>query len=165
MIKYIGIFFLAVLFSGAALAQSSKVGKEISINEKTPIDDILENPEEFVGKKVLVQGRVEEVCPNMGCWMIVSDAASGNKIKVKVKDGEIVFPMEAVGGNTLVEGEVYKIELDKEAAIGYYEHLAEETGKEFDESTVKGPVTLYQIKGSGAELTFAPDKKKNQTAE
>jgi response regulator RpfG family c-di-GMP phosphodiesterase len=52
----------------------------------------------------------------------------------------------------LVEGKVYKIELTQEEAIEYFEHIAEESGKEFDPSTVTGPVTLYQIKGLGAEI-------------
>ena len=68
------------------------------------------------------------------------------------KDGDIIFPMEAIGQNALVEGKVYKIELTQEEAVGYYEHIAEETGKDFDPSSVTGPLTLYQIKGLGAEI-------------
>ena len=160
-----GIFAAVVFLFSSLAAQETKVGKEITLKDKTPIDNILENPEEFVGQKVLVNGKVEEVCPMMGCWIVISDAASGNKIKVKVKDGEIVFPQEAVNGNALVEGEVYKIELDEEEAKKYYEHLAEEKGEEFDEASVTGPVTLYQIKGSGAELAFKNDDIKDETAE
>ena len=42
-------------------------------------------------------------------------------IKVKVKDGEIVFPVEAIGDNAVVEGKVYKIELTQEEAVDYFE--------------------------------------------
>jgi response regulator RpfG family c-di-GMP phosphodiesterase len=76
----------------------------------------------------------------------------GEKIKVKVKDGEIVFPEEAKGKDALVEGKVYKIDLTVEEAVAYYEHLAEERGQEFDPSTVTEAVTIYQIKGLGAEI-------------
>ncbi|MCK7529458.1 MAG: sialidase family protein [Ignavibacteriales bacterium] len=34
-----------------------------------------------------------------------------------MKDGEIVFPVEAKGSTALVEGKVYKIELTQEKAI------------------------------------------------
>jgi len=74
------------------------------------------------------------------------------KIKIKVKDGEIVFPMEAKGKTALVEGEVYEIKLTKEQAIEHGEHEAEEKGIKFDPSSIDGPVTLYQIKGIGAVI-------------
>ena len=80
-----------------------------------------------------------------------SDAKNQN-IKIKVKDGDIVFPVEAKGKSAIVEGNVYKIELTKEEAVEYYEHAATEQGTEFDAATVTGPVTFYQIKGIGAEI-------------
>lgn len=51
-----------------------------------------------------------------------------------------------------IEGEVYKIELTVEETIKYFSHEAEETGNEFDPASVKGLVTLYQIKGIDAEI-------------
>jgi len=129
-----------------------KLGAGVSLENKTAVSDILHNPEEYVGKKVLIEGEVLDVCKMAGCWMEISSGVDDRRIKVKVKDGEIVFPVESIGTNALVEGEVYKIELDKEKAITYYEHLAEENGEEFDPESVTGNVTLYQIKGSGAVL-------------
>jgi hypothetical protein len=85
-----------------------------------------------------------------------SDDGEG-KIKIKVKDDEIVFPMEAVGDFAIVQGKVYKIELSQEAAVDYYEHLAAEKGEEFDPSSITGPMTIYQIKGIGAEITELKD--------
>jgi len=128
-----------------------KLGKELTLNEKTKISEILSNPTDFIGKKVLVEGEVFAVCKMAGCWMEVTDE-NGKKIRVKVKDGEIVFPEEAIGKTVVVEGEVYKIELDEEQAKNYLEHMAEDAGEEFDESSVKGPMTLYQIKGFGAVI-------------
>jgi len=128
-----------------------KLGKELTLNEKTKISGILSNPTDYIGKKVLVEGEVLAVCKMAGCWMEVTDD-NGEKIRVKVKDGEIVFPEEAIGKTAVVEGEVYKIELDEEQAKNYLEHMAEDAGEEFDESSVKGPMTLYQIKGFGAVI-------------
>jgi len=128
-----------------------KLGKELTLNEKTKISGILSNPTDYIGKKVLVEGEVLAVCKMAGCWMEVTDE-NGEKIRVKVKDGEIVFPEEAIGKTAVVEGEVYKIELDEEQAKNYLEHMAEDAGEEFDESSVKGPMTLYQIKGFGAVI-------------
>jgi hypothetical protein len=146
------ILFLLIMTSIAVFAQTEKFGKEITIKEKTSISKILEAPEEFVGKDVLVEGEILEVCAMAGCWMELKSDAENQKIKIKVKDGYIVFPVEAKGKTAVVEGTVYKIDLTKEEAVEYYEHVAEEQGTEFDPSTVTGPITLYQIKGLGAEI-------------
>ena len=152
--KKLLLLVLALLLSSILFAQTSeeKLGEEITLTEKTNISDILTNPESYLDKTVLVEGKVLDVCHNMGCWMDLSSGTEGEKIKVKVKDGEIVFPVEAIGNNAQVEGKVYKIELTEKEAKEYYEHMAEENGKTFDPSTVSGPVTLYQIKGLGAKI-------------
>ncbi len=146
------IFSLLILISIFSFAQTEKLGKEISLSEKTKISEITANPEEFLGKTVLVEGEVLEVCPAAGCWMELKSDDGVGKIKIKVRDGDIVFPAAAKGKKAVVEGTVYKIELTKEEALEYYKHLAEEAGKEFDPATVTGAVTIYQIKGLGAEI-------------
>ncbi|MBK7632468.1 MAG: DUF4920 domain-containing protein [Ignavibacteriales bacterium] len=133
-------------------SQTEKFGKDISLTEKTNISKILEMPEEFVGKTVLVEGEIIDVCAMAGCWMELKSDAENQKVKIKVKDGDIVFPVEAKGKSALVEGIVYKIELTKEEAAEYYEHVAAEQGTEFDPASVTGPVTFYQIKGIGAVI-------------
>ncbi len=146
---------IAVLFCGALNAQTddvNKLGAEITLNDKTNISDILNAPEDFLDKKVLVEGEVLDVCKMMGCWMEIKSDVEGEKIKVKVKDGDIIFPVEGIGKTALVEGTVYRIDLTKEEATEYYQHIADENDKEFDPSMVTGPVTLYQIKGLGAEI-------------
>jgi hypothetical protein len=152
ILKTLSIFILIVTISFASGDYKNKFGKEISLEEKTKISDILSNPEDFLDETVLVEGEVLGVCPKAGCWMELASDEEGEKIKVKVKDGEIVFPVEAKGNNALVEGKVYKINLSEEKAVAYYKHIAEELGQEFDPATVTGPVTIYQLKGIGAEI-------------
>lgn len=144
--------FLIITLTITTSAQTEKLGKDITLTEKTSISKILAAPEDFVDKTVLVEGEILEVCAMAGCWMELKSDAKDQKIKIKVKDGDIVFPVEAKGKTAVVEGTVYKIELTKEEAIEYYEHVAEEQGTKFDSSTITGPVTLYQIKGLGAEI-------------
>lgn len=146
------IISLMILISIISFAQTEKLGKELTLTEKTKISEIITSPEEFLGKTVLVEGEVLDVCPAAGCWMELKSDAGEGKIKVKVRDGDIVFPMSAKGKKAVVEGTVYKIELTQEEAVEYYKHIAEETGREFDPSTVTGPVTIYQIRGLGAEI-------------
>ena len=86
-----------------------KYGKEITLEEKTKISDILKNPVEFEGKKVLVEGTVVGVCEKRGCWIKLASDEGYGTIKIKVNDGEIVFPLEAKGKKALVEGKVYSL--------------------------------------------------------
>ncbi|MGB5288218.1 MAG: DUF4920 domain-containing protein [Ignavibacteriaceae bacterium] len=149
------LFLLILLVNCAYILsqkEETKLGNEITLAEKTKISDILTEPESYLDKTVLVEGEVLDVCPMMGCWMELKSDTDGDRIKVKVKDGEIVFPMEAVGSTALVEGTVYKIELTHEKAIEHFEHIAEEKGEKFDPSTITGPMTIYQIKGVGAQI-------------
>jgi hypothetical protein len=145
------VLFLGI---GAITAQieETNLGAKITLTEKTKISDILADPEAYLDKTVLVEGEVLDVCSMMGCWMELKSDDGEGMIKVKVKDGEIVFPVEAKGKTALVEGTVYKIELSQEKAIEHFEHVAEEKGEQFDPSTITGPMTIYQIKGLGAEI-------------
>lgn len=148
--KYLSILLVLFFITSLSLAQE-KYGNEITLSNKTEISEIKSAPEEYLGEKVLVEGKILSVCQNMGCWMEIADE-KGEKIRVKVKDGEIIFPKDGAGRTALVEGEIYKIELDEEEAKDFYEHMAEESNQEFDPSTITGPVTIYQIKGSGAVI-------------
>ena len=124
------LLFLSIILSSTIFSQTDneKLGKDITLTEKTNISDILANPESYIDKTVLVEGEVLDVCHNMGCWMDISSGIIDEKIKVKVKDGDIVFPVDAIGKQALVEGKVYKIELSEQDAKDYYgseEHTSE----------------------------------------
>jgi len=131
---------------------TEKFGAELTLQSETPISQVLAEPERFLGEKVLVRGEVLEVCAQADCWMNLASDQAGQEIRVKVQYGVIVFPLAAKGKTARVEGEVYKIELTAEQARGYLAHLAEERGLAFDSSSVAGPMTIYQLKGWGAEI-------------
>jgi co-chaperonin GroES (HSP10) len=152
ILKLLFISFISANIVFAVIDDRDKYGKDITLKEKTSISDILNNPEDYLDKTVLVEGEVLDVCSMMGCWIELASDVEGEKIKVKVKDGDIVFPEEAKGKSALVEGKVYKIELTVEEAVEYYQHQADERGEEFEASTVTEAVTIYQIKGLGAEI-------------
>jgi len=139
----------------AAMQEEDPVGvygKGITLKDQTLLSTIMESPERFEGKEVLLAGTIVEVCPKRGCWIDLSGDKEYEKIKVKVKDGEIVFPLSAKGSDALVEGIVEKLELSKKQAIRYQAHQAEEKGLEFDSTSVTGPFTIWRIRGFGAEI-------------
>ncbi len=128
------------------------LGAPLLLKTQTPIAELLAKPARFVGRSVQVKGKITDVCQKMGCWMMLSDAASGASIRIKVKDGEIVFPKDSVGKSAVAEGSFQEIKLTRAQAVERAKEEAEEKGRKFDPASVKGPLTIYQIQGTGAVI-------------
>ena len=150
MLAKLSLLLLVVCLFGAAA--DSRLGKSLTLQSPTAIADILSSPDKYIGKTVQVKGKITEVCEMMGCWTNLLDSASGKMIKVKVTDGEIVFPKNAVGKIAIAEGELKKFDLTKEQAIARAKHEAEEQGRKFNPASVKSGATIYQIQGGGAVI-------------
>jgi hypothetical protein len=122
--------------------EETKFGNGVTLKDATPIKALIDNPQEFVGKTIRVDGIATAVCAHMGCWMAV--AAEGDEkagtVRLKVEDGVIVFPVTAQGKKVSAEGVfevVGKDEESKEAAGEHAKHDAK-ASKE------------YQLKATGA---------------
>lgn len=153
MYKIIITFLLwTLLLVSSQAEETKKYGKEISLTEKTEISNIIANPDAFVGKKVLVEGTVVNVCEKRGCWIELASNKEFESIRVKVQDGVIVFPMEAKGKTALVEGEVYSFDYESEAECTGENCQHSEDKKEECKHSKKEVKTIYQIKGIGAEI-------------
>ena len=75
--------------------------------------------------------------------------------ELRFEDDVIVFPKTAKGLMATVEGKVEEIKLTREEAIEWKRHQVEETGQEFDPSTITGPESIYRIWGEGAVIKDA----------
>ncbi len=134
-----------------AQAKTDVYGKGVNLTETTAVSAILDNPENYLGKMVRVEGMIIEVCAKRGCWMYIAGDRQGEKIQVKVTDGEIVFPMSASGRMGVVEGVVEELKLSRDEMIKYQQHLAEEKGQPFDPATVKDE-RMIRLIGLGAVI-------------
>ncbi len=143
---------LVAMAVGCSSPESSgvKYGEELTLAETTRISQILDDPESYVGQRLLVEGTVVNVCEMRGCWLELASDRDFEKLRIKVDDGVIVFPMSARGQKARVEGVFEKLTLTEEEALEQARHQAEEHGTEFDPSVVSGPATIYQLKGIGA---------------
>ena len=155
MRAHLRAFALLALTAGAFGCATPEVegtvyGEELTLTETTQISDILADPEAYLGERVLVEATVVDVCEMRGCWLELASDVEFEKIRIKVDDGVIVFPMSAKGLHARVEGIIEKLEFTEEEALERAQHQAEEHGTEFDPSTVTGPEVIYQIKGIGA---------------
>ncbi len=147
------VLLVAVLFTTAAFAGGKKnYGKELTVKETTKISDIIAAPEKFNGKRVKVAGPIVDVCKTRGCWVKLGSDKEFEAIRFKVEDGVIVFPLDLKGQNAVAEGIVSVKKISVEEQIKSGKKMAEEHGTAFDESTVKGPKTILQIDGEGAQV-------------
>lgn len=146
------IVLLCLLLPLNILAGELKFGAPLVLDVVTPVSEINNNPEKYLGQRVLIEGLVINVCAARGCWMDIASDLPFEKIQVKVVDGEIVFPLEAKGRLARVEGIAEEMKLTKEQAIRMGQHHAQEQGTTFDPSSVTGPVLFYRLRGLGAVI-------------
>ena len=146
----LALSLVVMLAPASGLAKT--FGQPVSLSEETAVSAIIDNPDAYVGRKVKVSGLVIDVCSRRGCWIYLAGDREFEKIRIKVTDGEIVFPMEARGKQAVVEGVVESMELTKEQVIARRKHHAEETGEAFDPASVTSGETILRIRGLGAEV-------------
>ena len=132
-------------------AADTKLGKPLTAKQPVTIAELLAKPADYVGKTVQVKGKITEVCQMMGCWIYVADE-QGNKIRVKVNDGEIVFPKDGAGRTVTAEGVFTKEDLNREQAIDRAREEAKDSGRKFDPASIKTGTVIYQIQGTGAVI-------------
>ncbi|MGC9998536.1 MAG: DUF4920 domain-containing protein [Bryobacteraceae bacterium] len=146
-----GLILAACLSAALPLAAADEnLGAPLTLKTQTPIAELLAKPARFVGRSVQVKGKITDVCQKMGCWIMLLDAATGASIRIKANDGEIVFPKESIGKMAVAEGSFQEIKLTRAQAVERAKHEAEEKGAKFDPASVRGPLTIYQIQGTGA---------------
>jgi hypothetical protein len=144
--KLIAVFAAAVALLSAA---DSQLGKPLALKQPVPIATLLAKPASYVGKTVQVTGKITAVCQEMGCWMYLADT-QGRKIRIKVNDGEIVFPHDGAGRIATAEGVFTK--MTREQIIEEAQDEAESSKKPFDPSSIKTGTVEYQIQGAGAVI-------------
>lgn len=143
---------LALLITTAALfAAEVKLGKPLTVKEPVPLATLVAHADDYVGKTVQVKGKITAVCQMMGCWIeLTSD--TGQRIRIKVEDGDIVFPKDSAGKLAIAEGKFTRTELTREQAVAQAKEEAADNGRKFDPSKIKGGITYYQIEGAGAVI-------------
>lgn len=150
--KIIFGLILFLLLTTHAFAKTTTYGKGVQLEQETPVSELLDNPEKYLGQRVKIRGMVVEVCARRGCWMNIAGDRPDEKILVKVRDDEIIFPVQASGRMAVVEGIVDELNLSKEQLLLYKSHLAKESGQPFDPSTITTGERVIRLLGIGAEI-------------
>ncbi len=156
-VSLVMVVAVMALAAGAAVAGEKKAyGDGVTLEASVPITQLMGSPNEYVGKKVRVEGVISGVCKKRGCWMQVSDPESGESVRIKVEDGVIVFPYTAMGHEAVAEGVFTAIPVEGGGHAEHAEHAegepcdkTEEGQKAGCDAPTKGNV-IYLIQGTGA---------------
>ena len=157
MFRKIFIFLSFILFScNQNYNQSiSLYGDDFNYDSIQSISSLIDNPNQFLDKQIVTEGKIVDVCPMKGCWIEIKDSDSGQIIRVKVQDDVIIFPEDSKEKKVIVNGVFTKIEFTENQAIKWKIHLAEEKGLKLEESDVtldSSDLIEYRIKGLGAKI-------------
>lgn len=95
-----------LILSGVSVAAVFGEGQFTSPRAK--LEQILANPGEFEGKKVVVEGRVREVCQRLGCWLKI--AAGKSEVRIVTKDHAFFVPKTLKGKTVKAEGVLTQVE-------------------------------------------------------
>jgi hypothetical protein len=144
------VLLLGVWIAAATLAaQEKQYGKGIALKTATTVENLLAQPDKYLGKTVRVDGTITAVCEMAGCWMELADPNADPKaaktLRFKVDDGVIVFPVSAKGKRASAEGVFEKVsgEMAREYAADQEKSKGGDT---------KNAVPSFQVKATGAVI-------------
>jgi hypothetical protein len=108
--------------SGGAARQVSEItwthfGTEPTLTSSVKVKDFLDDPSPYLGKEVLVEGTVVDVCQKAGCWMVMTDG--GRQLRVTMKDHGFSVAKDGAGSWARVQGLVQEIPLDPETTAHF----------------------------------------------
>ena len=132
-----------------------RYGDKITLTTFNNLEELFNSPDQYLGNEVLITGEITEVCPMRGCWIDIKDTHTNHNIRIKVIDGEIVFPLSAKGKYADIQGMFTKLEFSEDQARQWKIHLAEEKGIILKPEEVQiNPSDLfeYRINGESANI-------------
>ncbi len=146
MKKYI-LLLLAAFCLHASEADAKKAyGKSFKVQS-------VQTPEQLVARlesqptipKVVVKGKISQVCQAEGCWMKLKNTA-GEDMLVKFKDHSFLVPKDIAGKNAVVYGTAMR----KTVSVDEQRHMAEDAGKSASEiEAIKEPKNEVRIEATG----------------
>ncbi|MGB0893243.1 MAG: DUF4920 domain-containing protein [Parashewanella sp.] len=150
------IFLLAVTitsFSMNIVASSKEhYGEGADMEKFIELSKVMSQPKAFLGKVTTIKGKVTKVCKKRGCWLELAAGKDISNLIVKVKDGDIVFPMSSIGRTAYATGLLSERKLSIDQTKAFLSHRAEEQNQQFNPASVKKGMMLYRFHPTGVTL-------------
>lgn len=99
---------VAALSTAAAADGPKTFGKPLAGLKAVPLADVLAKPEN--GKAVRLEGTIERVCQNKGCWLEFKQEAKS--VHVTFENYAFFVPKDSIGKPVVLEGKVMVQEPD-----------------------------------------------------
>ncbi|MBY5991707.1 DUF4920 domain-containing protein [Ferrimonas balearica] len=119
---------------------------------QVPLTTLMAEPDQYLDKPVTIEGEITGVCQKKGCWMTLTSDPAYPDLRIKVRDGDMVFPVSAKGRKAVATGTLKKMEMDIEQTRRFLAHQAEEQGEAFDPASVTEPMAFYQLVPTGVQI-------------
>ena len=96
------VLVLALVAPGAEAGTPSVFGKKLAGRTPSKLEDILARPE--AGKEVRLEGTIDKVCQNKGCWLELKQGAQS--VHVTFAGYSFFVPKDSMGKAVVLEGRV-----------------------------------------------------------
>lgn len=134
-------------------AEHRRFGSPIPPGDPITLASVMQKPDEFENRSVIVQSKVRRNCTRRGCWMELADGPGNDApgCRVTFKDYGFFVPLDSAGSSARVQGTV-----DVHVVPGpEVEHLESE-GAKFAGKQPDGSAREVRMVASGVELWREP---------
>ena len=121
-------------------------GKPMLIKKTLSLQEALQQPAKYQNQKVLLEGKISDVCQMKGCWLMLSDGERA--IRVKFEGYSFFVPKDSRGKKLRAEGRLIQETLSEDMA----RHYAAEQSTKSDPSEIKGPQRVVTFEATGVAI-------------
>ena len=109
---------------------------------------VLDNPANFTGTEIVVEGEIADVCQKMGCWAVLTDGE--RNIRITMKDHAYGIDMQSHGASARMFGTVTARQVDADKVA----HLKSESKhpEQMPENEVAVGEDIYEFVAAGVSL-------------
>jgi len=142
----LSMFFLLSFAFLAKDASLRTFGKPLSIKKTLNLKDALQQPAQYQNQKVLLEGKISDVCQMKGCWLMLSDGE--RSIRIKFEGYSFFVPKDSRGKKVRAEGRLIQETLSEDMA----RHYAAEQLTKSDPAAIKGPQRVVTFEAAGVAI-------------
>ena len=127
------------------------VGTITANQEVITFETLLQNPEQYNTKEILLSGKINSVCQKMGCWVKLEGSTPGGQhIRISFTDHDnMTAPKDCIGKTGIVQG-VFSI---KELSVAEAQHFADDEAEAgAEKKTIVAPQKEFGILASGLKI-------------
>ena len=126
---------MMLLLAPALLGEEKSLvlGGPLVVDQETPIDELIRDPEMYHGTTVRIAGRIASVCTQEGCFIeVVPRDGGGEGIVVNFPGLAHTFPVDCAGLEAEVEGRFYQ-KVYPRARVEHWQHHSFREGERVPE--------------------------------